>query len=109
MRRLLAMIACLGLILSLGVGSMAHALEPPPCVGIADAELHWSGDADQLPSDADKGYPHHHGGCHGHHVAAPAESGGTAVMALPQVARDPCETTQPAGTGSLPGLRPPIA
>src|SRR3546814_9391597 len=40
---------------------------------------HVPGDADQVPSDSDKVYPHHHGGCHGDHVAAPVKAINTAL------------------------------
>ena len=33
---------------------------------------HSAGDADEVPADADKGYPHHHGGCHDHGIGVPA-------------------------------------
>ncbi|QCI78825.1 hypothetical protein E6W36_01975 [Hankyongella ginsenosidimutans] len=58
--------------LSLGLGSVAHAMELVVCVDAATAleSGHVDGDGDQVPADGDKGYPHHHGGCHGHHIEA---------------------------------------
>ena len=32
---------------------------------------HAPGDGDEVPADADKGYPHHHASCHEHHVNTP--------------------------------------
>ena len=73
MHRLSALFLCLMLVLSLGFGSIAHATEGVRCVNVTVASSldHSEGDADQVPSDTDKGYPHHHGGCHGHHVGVP--------------------------------------
>jgi hypothetical protein len=73
MHRLSAFLLGLILILSLGVGSVAHATEEIRCVEASTGMSldHHDGDADQVPGDADKDYPHHHGGCHGHHVGVP--------------------------------------
>ena len=73
MHRLTILFACLAVFLTLGVGSVSHAMEPIVCIDAnSAAEIgHADGDGDQVPADSDKGYPHHHGGCHGHHVAAP--------------------------------------
>lgn len=84
MRRLLNILACMMLALSLGAMATAHALERPDVsISASDtrgeeiAEGHTPGDADQVPADGDKGYPHHHGGCHGDHIAAPVKAGTT--------------------------------
>jgi hypothetical protein len=73
MHRLTILFACLAIFLTLGVGSVAHAMEPIICIDTnAGADIgHVDGDGDQIPADEGKGYPHHHGGCHGHHVATP--------------------------------------
>ena len=78
MRLLLNILAYLALVGALGSTAMAHALERPDVsissqapIGEQFAEGHAPGDADQVPADGDKGYPHHHGGCHGDHFAAP--------------------------------------
>jgi hypothetical protein len=75
MRKLLPFIVCLMLVLT-GWTGIAHANESMACIEVAqvDAAMHMAGDSDEVPADADKGYPHHHATCHGHHVAAPAES-----------------------------------
>ena len=121
MRHLLSLIAGLMLVLSLGTTSIAHAMEPQfeapvtaPAVGTAGdlaliATGHTQGDADQVPADGDKGYPHHHGGCHGDHIAAPL----TDRVATAR----PCSTSTPTLAGSHvlpsatadPALRPPQA
>jgi len=111
MQRLFALFACVLLVLSFGMGSMAHAMEPIGCV---DSEQtagigHSEGDADEVSGDSDKPYPHHHGGCHGHHVAAYPESGDAYVLHFAN------RISQSAETPSLPGrrgdaaLRPPQA
>ncbi|RIA44263.1 hypothetical protein DFR49_2504 [Hephaestia caeni] len=73
MRRLLALLLCLGLAISIGTGSLAHAAEPIGCLDATEASLlgHISGDSDQVPADSEKGYPHHHSGCQGHFVGVP--------------------------------------
>jgi hypothetical protein len=73
MRRLLVLLCFLGLAISIGAGSLAHAAEPVGCLDIVEASLlgHSAGDVDQVPGDAEKNYPHHHGGCQGHFVGVP--------------------------------------
>lgn len=111
MHRLSALFLCLMLMLSLGLGSVAHATEAPGCVDttVASALDHSDGDADQVPADADKAYPHHHGGCHGHHVGVPFEANHVAsvsglAMAPPAWNHDPKPPVS-----SDPALRPPQA
>ncbi len=72
MRRLLPFLACLMLILNAWIG-VAHAAEVGGCIETSqyEAASHVDGDADQGAADAGKGYPHHHGGCHAHHISAP--------------------------------------
>lgn len=111
MRRLLFLFACLGVVLSIGGGSIAHAMEPVICIepGTVAAAAHSAGDGDEVPADADKGYPHHHAGCHGHHVAAPAELNSTAdgITSPSRVAIQPSAALVAAAND--PGLRPPQA
>jgi len=67
MRSLFALFACLTLLLSLGIASSAHALEPFAAdAGCAAVDEH--GDRDPGAGD-DKAIGHVHG-CHGHHIAA---------------------------------------
>jgi len=72
MRRLLPFLACLMLVLTTWVG-VAHAAEVGGCIETSqyEAALHIDSDGDQVAADADKGYPHHHGSCHAHHMSAP--------------------------------------
>ena len=54
---------------------MAHSMEPIGCMEAAQsapADGHVQGDADEVPADADKAYPHHHGTCMGHPIGLPA-------------------------------------
>ncbi len=111
MRRILLMFVALFVGLSLTGGAMAHAMEPIACVDNASAASlgHSNGDGDQVPSDSDKGYPHHHGGCHGHQVC---DRVGNSTLTVSFVTTDmrpvrgflfiPLATADPA-------LRPPIA
>lgn len=73
MRTLLAWLICLGVLFSGGTASVAHAMEPAIGTPImAQAIGHFAGDADEVPADADKDYPHHHASCHDHQVGLPA-------------------------------------
>lgn len=111
MHRLSALFLCLLLALSLGLGSVAHAAEGVACVDGTEASAleHSDGDADQVQGDGDKAYPHHHGGCHGHHIGIPfmADAGaplGRLHMAPLAWSHDPM-----APVPSDPALRPPQA
>ena len=110
MRKLLPFLACLMLVLT-GWNGVAHAAESMACVEVqqTDAAMHMAGDCDEVPADADKGYPHHHATCHGHHVAAPAESS-VAVKLTERWAEFPRDKAQPWLThlGDT-ALRPPQA
>jgi hypothetical protein len=115
-RRLLNILACLTLVFSLGTTATAHVLERPDVsvssheTGVDEVALgHAPGDADQVPSDGDKGYPHHHGGCHGDHVAAPVKVVNTAVTCDPRLAPNlASHSMRPLSTAD-PALRPPQA
>ncbi len=111
MGRIILILTALFTSLSLTTGSIAHALEPIGCIDNTTAASlgHSNGDGDQVPSDADKGYAHHHGGCHGHQVCdavAEAPIAGSDLNADQQaparVAFLPADTADPS-------LRPPIA
>ncbi|WP_380787757.1 hypothetical protein [Sphingomonas sp. R86521] len=60
------------LVLTAWVG-VAHAAEVGGCIETSqyEAASHIDGDGDQVAADSDKGYPHHHGSCHAHHMSAP--------------------------------------
>jgi len=110
MRLLMPFIACL-LMLATGLTAMAHAAErPEDQVSLTELASHHSpGDADEVPADADRNYPHHHGACHGHDIAAPLIAPATAAVACEVSVMRP---TAGAPLSSRPAdtlLRPPIA
>ncbi|MFC3441486.1 hypothetical protein ACFOKF_09830 [Sphingobium rhizovicinum] len=110
MRRILLILASVGLLLSLGVAPVAHAVEKLGCVELADdGAYHSDNDGDQVPGDADNGYPHHHGGCHGHHVAPPLAHANAPEEVALNSQHDGRATRHltPAPVGTT--LRPPIA
>lgn len=74
--RLLSLLVGMALLLSVGMAPLAHASEQlclPGNEAVAALAGHVDGDADQAP-DTERGVPHHHGGCHGHHFADPVGS-----------------------------------
>jgi len=110
MSRLLGILIGVALLISMGIGAAAHASEQ---ICLSDVEAtaavgHADGDADQS-RDSDKGYPHHHGSCHGHHVAAPVDADGTTVPT--RLSSDLPEAGSTLVALAPPGamLRPPIA
>ena len=116
MVRLLGLLAFVLVSMSIGMTSVAHAMEPVGGLTIATsqaslvAELgHTQGDSDEVPADSDKGYPHHHVSCHGDHLATAFECDGTVLasarpgdMTLGTLPPLPSRATDPA-------LRPPQA
>jgi len=71
MRKLVPFLACLMLVLTTWAG-MAHAAETGGVeMSMIELAAHAPGDGDEVPADADKGYPHHHASCHEHHVNTP--------------------------------------
>jgi len=110
MRSWKTLIGALMLVLMLWAGGVAHAAERVDCIpATAEAAGHYEGDKDQLPSDRDQGVAHHHTGCSGHQLAAPAEQ--------PRAVLHHSSATVPPARSEviLPGddpdgqLRPPIA
>ncbi len=89
MQRSIHLLLAFLLSLSIGMGTTAHAMEPIASIDASEAGYfgHWAGDADEVPADADKGYPHHHGGCHDHGVGVP-------VAAQQIVAKEPVSQRQ---------------
>ena len=75
MRLLLPFIACLMLMIT-SLTTVAHATEAPErhLTTIEIEGWHAPGDADEVPADPDKNYPHHHSTCHGHDLAAPVKA-----------------------------------
>lgn len=109
MRRFILLLS-ICLLAALGMAPVAHAAEPMTCIELVENDaLHASGDGDQVPADAEKEYPHHHGGCHGHHVAPPlALSGAWPDRAIGARHRG-WNATELAAASPDPTLRPPIA
>ncbi len=111
MRRLLALLLFLSLAVPIGMVSVAHAMEPVACLDAQEASLlgHASGDADEAPADAGKGYPHHHGGCAGHVIALPVSgSKAPVMMRIAQRAAGAEPRVLPAAEAKAP-RRPPRA
>ena len=112
MRRLLAFLTILSLAISLLAGPGARASVPVPCADVErplDADTHYEGDADEVPADADGGYPHHHGAGHDHGTfvpqahRAPTHGAGLLMRPLPR------RHDRTAGAVPDPALRPPRA
>lgn len=111
MRRLIILALSMLLASSLGLGSVAHAAEPITCVDASapSATGHVDGDSDQVPADAEKGYPHHHGGCHGHHVGVPITTDAVPHGFVQIAGRVSWEQAHGSGLLGDPALRPPQA
>lgn len=103
----------LGFLLAISASGQAtaHALESFAPIGTAQSTYtgHWAGDGDEVPADSDRGYPHHHPGCHDHGVGVPVTAERLPLHEL--IAQTPAST----GTTSLATvdpaslLRPPRA
>lgn len=109
MRTVFAFLACVTLLLSLGMASAAHAMEP---VGVYDVACAASDTAGKEKSDTgwtdDKGVPHAHA-CHGHHIAAePVAVAAFAPAKLATVLRPTAFLNLPDFPGD-PSLDPPRA
>jgi hypothetical protein len=110
MQRWTSLIGALLLVLMSWTGGAAHAAERFDCIpATAQAGDHFDGDQDQAPSIPDQGVAHHHSGCNGHHVTAPAN--------LPSIEFRHADRLPPLawreagvpGRGPDAQLRPPIA
>ena len=110
MRRLLPLLACLMLVLTLWAGTGAHAVEtlqPVDSVAALHGE-HSAGDADEVPADSDRATPHHHGVCHGHDLSVVQLMQARARATAPAIrCAVPVAALHPTGTD--PALRPPQA
>jgi hypothetical protein len=111
-KRLLALFLAFALSLSMTSGALAHGMEPIGCMDAAQSTAsdgHAEGDADEVPADADKAYPHHHGTCQGHPIGLPAVDIATpSTSAFP----GPAPTATPAALVSFEPKalqRPPLA
>lgn len=97
--------------LALGSGTVAHAMEPVVSLDnrVAYEMGHTPGDADQVPADSDKGYPHHHSGCHEHQVGEPARICATPTVFVSKLVVRPPTSVGFAPKSPSPEHRPPIA
>lgn len=103
------------LALSFGAGSFAHAMETQEIAGVTsmhDAEVgagQPAGGSDHAPGSVEKGFAHHHGGCHADHVAAPFKGARTDRMVIADAALFArADAARPDATAD-PALRPPQA
>ena len=112
MSRALSLFFGLALLLSMGVSAAAHLSEQLCVTGVEASAVevgHVDRDGDQAPADKETGYPHHHGGCHGHHVAmTPSFDGQAAQVALTSML-NPASVSVVAAHLAESALRPPIA
>ena len=110
MRRWLTLIGTTMLVLMIWTGTTAHAAETFACGDIATASAEEpGGKRDQPPADPGKSATHHHGGCHGHHVAISNDETPTATNAPIATLVGPAPNLEVKGDGPATNLRPPIA
>ena len=110
MRPLKTFLSAMMLVLMIWAGGVAHAAERVDCIpAAAEAAGHYDGDGDQLPSDPDQGVAHHHTGCSGHHLAAPAGESKAPLCYSTTARAFPRNETGPPSHDPDNQLRPPIA
>lgn len=73
MRALLSLLASV-LLFAGALGGAAQAGTHVCSEAVDQVAVHVAGGCDEVPADADKGYPHCHTGCHGLQVAAPVSA-----------------------------------
>jgi hypothetical protein len=104
---------CLTACLSLGRGSVVHAMAPdfPEFVVGADQIIHADGDHRRCAacSDDHKGMPHHHGACHGHKIGIPPDDGVIVVTEPPAVAFTQTQSSLAPDARPDVAIRPPQA
>lgn len=106
MRSLLAIIACLMLVLTAS-GAAARATGLGCVETIGEVAVQLAADCDEVPADSDKSYPHCHTGCHGQHVAAPMPF--RTIVPIFDISRDYAPAARMTVTAHRvdPALRPP--
>lgn len=110
MRSWLTLICTMMIALMIWTGTTAHAAEAMGCIEIStEAAGHFDGDSDQVPADPEKGVPHHHGGCHGHHVGIDAGAVAPKAALAESGALDLRREGLASGCDPGTALRPPIA
>ena len=107
MRSLLALLACLMLVVTASGAAQAAGIGCSETVG--QVALQMAADCDEVPADSDKNYPHCHTGCHGQHVAAPMPF--RTVVPISDLFRDYAPAARMTLTANRidPALRPPQA
>lgn len=109
MRSWTTLIGSLILAITLLTGAMAHAAERFDCIpATAEAAGHYDGDGDEVPSDP-QGVSHHHAGCSGHQLGAPAAAPGVGIGHSAAVVPVPWREAGVRGRSPSNILRPPIA
>lgn len=111
MSRVLLLLMAFFVSLSITTAAVAHAMEPVTCIDSTTAQNmgHSSGDGDQVPADSEKGYPHHHGGCHAHQLADRVVEPQMAVMMNIQSMQPIAFVQSVSASPADPAIRPPIA
>jgi len=114
MRKLLASIASLMLVLTLWSGSqssVAYAAEAGTCLTVVDGTSpgHSPGDADEVSGDSDKATPHHHSVSHSHEVGVPARLWTGVHIVNAAALRSFATVSPPTPFAPHRDLRPPIA
>lgn len=110
-RSVLTLLTALALLMTLALGPAAHASIPVPC-GKATAsatDVHFEGDADEVPADEDAGFPHHHGPSHDHQVGTALEGVEAAALVMGPSPRWARASAAYVASDSDPALRPPRA
>jgi hypothetical protein len=111
MQRLLGLFVVLAILLSVGMAPLAHASEQlclPGNEATAAFAGHVDGDADQGP-DTERGVPHHHGACHGHHFAGPVAGSDAGAPSMTPARFFAIQPALLATGPTAKSLRPPIA
>lgn len=110
MRSWKVLIGTLMLVLMMWTAGSAHAAEREVCMpATTEAAGHYEGDRDQRPSERDQGAAHHHSGCSGHQIAAPAPQPSVCLDHLSAAMRHGQSQTSLHGHDPDGQLRPPIA
>lgn len=109
--RFLTLLALVAFMLSFGMGSISHAMEPIGCGEGSQTEAahHFDPKPDPASGEKDKPFSHQHGSCHGHHIAAPIDGTSVALVGVARIADQPSRLDGLVGTPTAPALRPPQA
>lgn len=110
MYRWLALVSAFLLVLSFGMGTMAHAAQASECVPTSSQYLgHAEPSRGEAPSGSQKSIGHHHSNCSGHQVCAPAEAADVRLSTPTMVRLAPSSQFRLPTRAPDNLLRPPIA